>query len=41
MPVIGFDLDGVIIDSGVRITTVDGSSSGVPKNIEFVKVSTF
>lgn len=30
------ELDGVILDSGVRITTVDGSPTGVPKNTEFV-----
>jgi hypothetical protein len=33
------DLDGVIIASGVRITTVDGSPSGIAKNMEFVRVS--
>lgn len=32
------ELDGVLIDSGVRITTIDGSVSGEPKNIEFVCV---
>lgn len=31
------DLDGVIIDSNVRITTVDGSPSGINKNIEIVR----
>ena len=35
------ELDGVILDSGVRITTVDGSSSGVPKNVEFEKLDGF
>lgn len=35
------ELDGSFIDSGVRITTVDGSSTGIPKNIEFVRMSTF
>lgn len=34
------ELDGVIISSGVRITTVDGSPSAVPKNIEFIRVDT-
>jgi hypothetical protein len=33
------DLDGVIIASGVRITTVVGSPSGVPLNMEFIRVS--
>lgn len=32
------ELDGVIIDSAVRITTKDGSPSGVSKNIEFTRV---
>lgn len=32
------EIDGVIIDSGVRLTTVDGSTSGVAKNIEFIQV---
>jgi len=32
------EIDGVFIESSVRITTVDGSSTGVPKNIEFVKM---
>lgn len=32
------ELDGVIIESGVRITTVDGSPTGIPKNMEFTKV---
>lgn len=32
------DLDGVILDSNVRLTTVDGSPSGIPKNIEFIRV---
>jgi hypothetical protein len=32
------ELDGVIIESGVRITTVDGSLSGTPKNMEFIRV---
>lgn len=31
------EIDGVIIDSGVRLTTVDGSTSGIPKNIEFTR----
>lgn len=31
------ELDGVILDSGVRVTTVDGSPSGQQKNIEFVR----
>jgi hypothetical protein len=31
------DLDGVVIDSNIRVTTVDGSPSGVPKNIEFIR----
>lgn len=29
------ELDGVVLPSGVRITTVDGSPSGFAKNIEF------
>jgi len=33
------ELDGVIIESGVRITTVDGSSSGTAKNMEFIRVN--
>jgi hypothetical protein len=33
------EIDGVIIDSGVRITTVPGSPSGNPQNMEFVMVS--
>jgi hypothetical protein len=33
------EIDGVIIDSGVRITTVTGSPSGNPQNMEFVMVS--
>jgi len=32
------ELDGVIIESGVRITTVDGSLSGTPKNMEFRRI---
>lgn len=32
------EIDGVIIESGVRITTVDGSPSGLPKNMEFTRV---
>jgi hypothetical protein len=31
------ELDGIILDSGVRLTTVDGSPSGIPKNIEFLR----
>lgn len=31
------ELDGIILDSGVRLTTVDGSPSGFPKNIEFLR----
>ena len=34
------DLDGVIITSGVRITTVNGSASGWAKNIAFSKSDT-
>lgn len=34
------EIDGVIIESGVRLTTVDGSPSGLPKNIEFSRVDT-
>jgi hypothetical protein len=32
------ELDGVVLDSGVRVTTVDGSLSGFSKNIEFIRV---
>lgn len=32
------ELDGVVLDSGVRVTTVDGSPSGFAKNIEFARV---
>ena len=32
------ELDGVVLDSGVRVTTVDGSPSGFSKNIEFIRV---
>lgn len=35
------ELDGVILESGVRITTIDGSPSGIDKNIEFVRVDNF
>lgn len=35
------EIDGAIIDSGIRLTTVDGSPSGVPKNIEFVKIGQY
>lgn len=31
------ELDGIILDSGVRLTTVDGSPTGKPKNIEFLR----
>lgn len=31
------ELDGIILDSGVRLTTVDGSLTGIPKNIEFLR----
>lgn len=34
------DLDGVIIPSGVRITTVTGSPSGWAKNIAFTRMET-
>ena len=34
------DLDGVIIPSGVRITTVSGSASGWSKNIAFSRMDT-
>lgn len=34
------DLDGVIIPSGVRITTIDGSPTGWAKNIAFSKMET-
>lgn len=33
------DLDGVILDSNVRLTTVDASPSGIPKNIEFARTT--
>lgn len=33
------DLDGVILDSNVRVTTVDSSPSGISKNIEIVRTS--
>lgn len=33
------DLDGVIIDSNIRITTVDGSPTGQPKNIEIIRTT--
>lgn len=33
------DLDGVIIDSNVRVTTVDMSPSGIAKNIEIVRTT--
>lgn len=32
------ELDGVIISSGVRITTVPNSISGTPMNMEFIRV---
>lgn len=32
------ELDGVFISSGVRLTTMDGSYSGVEKNIEFTRM---
>jgi hypothetical protein len=35
------DLDGVIIPSGVRITTVDGSPSGWSKNVTFSRMENF
>lgn len=35
------DLDGVILPSGVRVTTVSGSPSGWAKNVAFVKMDTF
>lgn len=31
------ELDGILLDSGVRLTTVDGSPTGIPKNIEFLR----
>ncbi len=34
------DLDGVIIPSGVRITTVTGSPSGWAKNVAFARMDT-
>lgn len=34
------DLDGVILPSGVRITTVNGSPSGWNKNVAFAKMET-
>jgi hypothetical protein len=34
------DLDGVIIPSGVRVTTVSGSPSGWAKNIAFARITT-
>jgi hypothetical protein len=34
------DLDGVIIPSGVRITTVTGSPSGWAKNVSFSRITT-
>lgn len=34
------DLDGVIIPSGVRITTVNGSPSGWAKNVVFTRMET-
>ena len=33
------DLDGVILPSGVRITTVSGSASGYNKNIAFIRMA--
>lgn len=35
------DLDGVILPSGVRITTINGSPSGWGKNIAFSKITGF
>lgn len=35
------EIDGVILDSNVRLTTVDGSMSGIDKNIEFVRKDNF
>jgi hypothetical protein len=34
------DLDGVIIPSGVRVTTVNGSPSGWAKNVVFTRMET-
>ena len=34
------DLDGVIIPSGVRVTTVTGSPSGWAQNVSFVRMDT-
>jgi hypothetical protein len=34
------DLDGVVISSGVRITTVTGSPSGWAKNVAFTRMET-
>lgn len=34
------EIDGVILDSNVRLTTVTGSPSGQPKNIEFIRKDT-
>jgi hypothetical protein len=34
------DLDGVILPSGVRITTVNGSPTGIAKNIAFTRMET-
>jgi hypothetical protein len=35
------ELDGVILDSNVRLTTVDNSPSGISKNIEFIRKDSF
>lgn len=35
------DLDGIILPSGVRVTTVPGSPSGWAKNIAFSKMESF
>jgi hypothetical protein len=34
------DLDGVILPSGVRLTTISGSPSGWAKNAAFIKMET-
>lgn len=32
------DLDGVILPSGVRVTTIQGSPSGWPQNVSFTRI---
>jgi hypothetical protein len=33
------DLDGLVIPSGVRVTTIQGSASGWPQNVTFYRMS--